>query len=249
MKNLTLSVLTLVLGVIVFIFALFCAGVSHALIANIDFEGVATPNMQTHHYDPALPIAGFIPVIPELRSHIQSFDGFDVTISHGHIEGRPFKQPPRPDSGSDWFLFDHGANGINNLHFSTNIPWTITRSDNLPFAISGFRTSEWSNVFTTGTMLNVVGEYHGGGSISTNFFTDNVFGFEQMNFPSIGWSNLRRVSFLDPISDFRTGKLGFDDIQMNVVPETETGIMVLLGVLLLILSRKRIVIWRDKGCK
>ncbi len=189
-----LAVAGVSLAVAVFAFA----GSANAVV--IGFEGIATAGFQT----------------TELNS-TRTFSGFDVLVPHGHYQGRPFLQPPRPDSGSDWLLHDHATN------LSPNQPVEITVSGGGVFNFTSIRASEWENTFALGQTMTLTGHFSGGGTIVANLVTDNAFGFE--TFVVAGFIGITQLDIIGSSATQGScggfavcGSLGYDDIVVNAIP-------------------------------
>lgn len=189
------------------------AGSANAAL--IDFEGIAAVNDQTIE-----------------TGTMNTFNGFDVFVPHGHYQGLGFLQDPgpSPSSGSDWLLHDHY--GETALPGAPNQPVEITVSGGGVFSVTSIDASEWDIAFGGGHTLTLTGYLSGGGTIVADFVTDSFvpgdatdvgFGFE--TFIVIGFANLIQLdiigssSILGPCTGLSVcGALGYDNIVASVVP-------------------------------
>lgn len=188
------------------------AGSANAAL--IGFEGIAAANTETTE-----------------NGTTKTFNGFDVFVPHGHYQGLGYLQDPGPDpcpcpspsSGSDWLLHDHfGNTGITGPG-APNQPVKITVSGGGIFSVTSIDASEWDIDLGLGHTLTLTGHLSGGGTIVTDFFTDDVFGFE--TFVVAGFTNLIQLDIIGsssnsgPCSTFDVcGSLGYDNIVASVVP-------------------------------
>ena len=186
-----------------FAFILCASGRGNAL--TIDFEGLA-------------PAGGS-------ASPPSTVGDFDLTTIGFGISGSVLSQTVSdpsdvlPDHNSDW------------LRYNVTAALRITHSSGETFSIESFRATEWhishfNNGGGGGLTFDVEGTLSGGGTINTQFTTDNDFdSFQTFTFDS-SWTNLTQVEFIQP-----DGRLAYDDITVHAataaVPEPST--LLLLG--------------------
>ena len=148
----------------------------------------------------------------------------------------------RANNGTDYLIHDHFGSAANQ-------PVTIVEQFGMSFSLLSLDTSEWEQSLGLGHTLTVTGHFQGGGQIVANILTDNVFGFQTINFGN-AWQNLTQVDLIGSSSNqgncagFNVcGALAYDNIHVVTanIPEPSTLAIFALGVLALA-SRRSLLI-------
>ena len=150
----------------------------------------------------------------------RTLNNFDVFVSHGHYEDVTL----RGLGGTDYLLVDH-------IGAAANLGFDISANNVNTFSLNSIDVANWSSEIPI--ILTVTGQISGGDTISTNFTTDGIFGFETFSF-SNSWVNLLSVNFTDFTGPNNTafGQLVFDNIIVNETSSQipEPPIFALLGL-------------------